>query len=88
MDFLVFTLPGCSKCDRLKEFMLARKMTYKEYDVSSKEGRSKIRDYIKILRRDESGAIIIPTLIAEENGTVVRVLNSAEELEEWLKSRA
>jgi glutaredoxin len=88
MDFLVFTLPGCSKCDRLKEFMLARKMIYKEYDVSSKEGRSKIRDYIKILRRDESGAIIIPTLIAEENGTVVGVLNSAEELEEWLKSRA
>jgi glutaredoxin len=88
MDFLVFTLPGCSKCDRLKEFLQANRLTYKEYDVSSKEGRSKIRDYIKILRRDESGAIIIPTLIVEENGAAVGVFNSAEELGEWLKSRA
>jgi glutaredoxin len=88
MDFLIFTLPGCSKCDRLKEFMQASKLTYKEYDVSSKDGRSKIRDYIKILRRDEAGAIILPTLIVEENGVAVRVFNSAEELGEWLKSRA
>ena len=88
MDFLIFTLPGCSKGDRLKEFMQASKLTYKEYDVSSKEGRSKIRDYIKILRRDEAGAIILPTLIVEENGVAVGVFNSAEELGEWLKSRA
>ncbi|HOE14297.1 MAG TPA: glutaredoxin [Candidatus Saccharicenans sp.] len=88
MELLVFTLPGCSKCDRLKEFLQSSQLTYREYDVSSKEGRSKIRDYIKVLRRDESGAIIIPTLIVEENGVVAGVLNAAEELEEWLKSRA
>jgi glutaredoxin len=88
MELLVFTLPGCSKCDRLKEFLQAGRLTYKEYDVSSKEGRSKIRDYIKTLRRDESGAIIIPTLIVEKNGETVGVFNSAEELGEWLKSRA
>ncbi|HRD01965.1 MAG TPA: glutaredoxin domain-containing protein [Candidatus Saccharicenans sp.] len=88
MGFIIFTLPGCSKCDNLKEFMRAGQLTAAEYDVSTKEGRSKIRDYIKILQRDESGAIIIPTLIIEENGLPAKVLNSAQELEEWLKSKA
>ncbi|MDD8020055.1 MAG: glutaredoxin domain-containing protein [Acidobacteriota bacterium] len=88
MDFLMFTLPGCSKCDRLKGFIRASQLEAVEYDVSTKEGRSKIRDYIKILHRDKSGAVIIPTLIIEENGVPARALNLPEELEEWLKSRA
>ena len=87
MDLLMFTLPGCSKCDRLKEFMLANQLKAAEFNVSTKEGRSRIRDYVKFLRRDESGAVLIPTLIIEENGVPVEVLNSAGELDGWLKSR-
>jgi glutaredoxin len=87
MDFLVFALPGCAKCDKLKELMKAKRIEAKEFDVSTKDGRTKIRDYIKLLRRDSSGSVIIPTLIIEENGTAVAVLNSAEELDWWLKSR-
>lgn len=87
MDFLVFTLPGCSKCDKLKELMKARGIEAKEFDVSTKDGKAKIRDYIKMLRRDSSGSIIIPTLIIEEKGMATAVLNSAEELDLWLKSR-
>ncbi|MBC7361972.1 MAG: glutaredoxin [Candidatus Aminicenantes bacterium] len=87
MDFVVFTLPGCSKCDKLKELMKSRGIKAKEFDVSTKEGKAKIRDYIKLLRRDSSGSIIIPTLIIEEKGMATAVLNSAEELDLWLKSR-
>jgi len=88
MDFLVFTLPGCAKCDRIKELIKAKGLEPKEFDVSTKEGKTKIRDYIKLLRRDNSGSIMIPTLIIEENGNATAVLNSAEELDLWLKSRA
>ncbi|MCI4445863.1 MAG: glutaredoxin [Candidatus Aminicenantes bacterium] len=87
MEFFVFTLPGCSKCDRLKELMKVKGIEAREFDVSTKEGRLKIRDYIKLLRRDSSGSVIIPTLIIQENGLATAVLNSAEELELWLKSR-
>lgn len=87
MDFLVFTLPGCAKCDRIKELVKARGLQISEFDVSTKDGKAKIRDYIKLLRRDSSGSIIIPTLIIEDNGQATAVLNSAEELDLWLKSR-
>ncbi|MGB9835627.1 MAG: glutaredoxin family protein [Candidatus Saccharicenans sp.] len=87
MDYLVFTLPNCSKCEKLKELLKNKGLEHKEFDVSTKEGKAKIRDYIKILRRDNTGAIIIPTLIVEEKGMATAVLNSAEELDLWLKSR-
>jgi glutaredoxin len=87
MEFLIFTLPGCAKCDRVKELLKAKSLQANEFDVSTKDGKDKIRDYIKMLRRDGSGSIIIPTLILEENGRATAVLNSAEELDLWLKSR-
>lgn len=88
MDYLLFTLPGCPKCDRVKELFKVRKIQATEYDVSTKDGRNRIRQYIKLLRRDSSGSVIIPTLIIEDNGQATAVLNSAEELDLWLKSRA
>jgi glutaredoxin len=87
MEFVVFSLPNCPKCDRLKELIKTRGIKASEFDVSTKEGKNKIRDYIKLLRRDSSGSILIPTLIIEENGQATAVLNSAEELDLWLKSR-
>lgn len=87
MDYLVFTLPGCAKCDKVKDLLKARGLKPVEYDVSTKEGRNKIREYVKMLRRDSSGSVIIPTLIIEDNGQATAVLNSAEELDLWLKSR-
>lgn len=88
MEYLLFTLPGCSKCDRVKELLKVKGIRAAEYDVSTRDGRDKIRQYIKLLRRDSSGSVIIPTLIIEDNGQATAVLNSAEELDLWLKSRA
>ncbi|MGB9907069.1 MAG: glutaredoxin [Candidatus Saccharicenans sp.] len=87
MDYLLFTLPGCAKCHRVKELLKAKGLQAAEYDVSTKDGRNKIREYVKLLRRDSSGSVIIPTLIIEDNGQATAVLNSAEELDLWLKSR-
>jgi len=87
MEYLVFTLPNCSKCEKLKELLKNKGLEHREFDVSTKEGKMKIRDFIKMLRRDNTGAIIIPTVIVEENGLATAVLNSAEELDLWLRSR-
>jgi glutaredoxin len=67
--------------------MKTKGLELREFDVSTRDGKVKIRDYIKLLRRDNSGSIIIPTLIIEENENATAVLNSAEELDLWLKSR-
>lgn len=52
-----------------------------------KEGKIKIREFIKSLKRDDKGSIVIPTLVAQEEAEVKAVLNSRQELEDWLKSK-
>ncbi len=87
MNYLLFTMPGCSKCDKIKDLLKAKGIKASEFDVSTKAGREKIKEYAKMLRRDSSGSVIIPTLIIENNGLATAVLTSAEELDLWLKSR-
>jgi glutaredoxin len=87
MDYLIFTYPNCSKCEKLKEYLSVSLFDWKEYNLVNKESKLKIRDYLSDIRRDKTGGIIIPTLIAEEEGLVAAVLNSKEELDDWLKSR-
>ncbi len=41
-----------------------------------------------MLKRDDAGAIILPTLILNDQGIVRAVLNSAEEFEAWSRSGA
>jgi hypothetical protein len=41
-----------------------------------------------MLKRDDKGGIILPTLILNDQGIVRAVLNSAEELEGWSRSGA
>jgi len=48
----------------------------------------RIRDFIKVLKRDDKGAIILPTLILNDQGIIRAVINSAEEFEAWSKSGA
>jgi len=88
MDYLLFTYPNCEKCEDLKAFLAGRSLPVEIFKVEEKDGRSKIRDFLAHIRRDDKGAIILPTLILREEGAVAAVLNSRQELEEWLISRA
>jgi glutaredoxin len=88
MDYLVFTYPNCVKCDKLKKSLGEKSLPYQEYSLVQSQGKARIRDFIKVVKRDGQGAIIIPTLVLNDQGIVRSVLNSAEELDEWLKSRA
>ena len=88
MEYLLFTYPNCSKCEGLKKFLKETSLTGQEYDLIFKESKLRIREYLKDIKRDDKGAIIIPTLILQDSGNVAAVLNNREELENWLKLRA
>jgi len=87
MDYLLFTYPNCSNCEKLKNYLTETPLNWQEYNLVQKESKMKIRDFLPDIKRDESGGIIIPTLIAQDDGDLAAVLNSHEELDDWLKSK-
>ncbi|HMA53930.1 MAG TPA: hypothetical protein VKT17_05685 [Acidobacteriota bacterium] len=87
MDFLLFSYPNCCKCEALKKKLAETGTPYTEYGLTQPPGKAKIREFINVIKRDEKGAIILPTLVAHTQGIVRAVLNSAEEFDGWSKSR-
>ena len=87
MDFLLFSYPNCNKCEALKKKLAETGTPYQEYGLTSPPGKAKIREFINVIKRDESGAIKLPTLVAHTQGIVRAVLNSAEEFDGWLISK-
>ena len=88
MDYLLFTYPNCEKCEKLKKLLAARAIPYQEYSLTQPQGKARIRDFVKLLKRDAAGGIILPTLILNDQGIVRGVLNTAEEFEGWSRSGA
>jgi glutaredoxin len=87
MDYLLFTYPNCSKCESLKKRLAETETAYAEYNLTQTQGKAKIREFINVIKRDDKGAIILPTLVAHTQGIVRTVINSAEEFDGWSKSR-
>jgi len=87
IDYLLFTYPNCLKCEDLKAYLADRSIPAREYKVEEKEGRLKIREFLRHIKRDDKGAIILPTLVLHEDGAVAAVVNTRQELEEWLRSK-
>jgi glutaredoxin len=88
MKYLLFTYPNCEKCEAIKTVLEETGMEGDEYNLSQKESKMKIREFLTILKRDEKGGIILPTLVLQEAGEVSAILNTQEELRDWLKSKA
>jgi glutaredoxin len=88
MDYLLFTYPNCAKCEALKKKLAEAGTAYAEYNLAQSQGKAKIREFINVIKRDEKGAIILPTLVAHTQGIVRVVLNTAEEFDEWSRSKA
>ena len=87
MNYLLFTYPNCQNCEELKKYLVENELESQEYSLILKESKLKIREYLNSIKRDDKGAIIIPTLLIQEEGEVAAVVNNREELEEWLRSR-
>ena len=88
MEYLLFTYPNCSQCDALKKHLKDVKIEAEEYNLVAKDSKMKIRDFLKVLKRDEKGGIVIPTLIIRDQEEIVAVLNSSEEFQDWSQSKA
>ena len=88
MDYFLFTYPNCQKCESLKKSLVEKRIDYAEYSLVQPPGKAKIREFIRYVKRDEKGAIILPILLLNDQGIVRAVINSAEELDQWLKSKA
>lgn len=87
MLYVMFTYPNCQKCDALKQQLQTADIQASEFNLVQKESKLKIRDYLNVLKRDDKGGIMIPTLIVEEGEGVKAVINNQEELADWLKSK-
>jgi glutaredoxin len=88
MDYFLFSYPNCQKCESLKKSLAEKGIAYGEYSLVQAPGKAKIREFIRHVKRDDKGAIILPTLLLNDQGIVRAVLNSAEELDQWLRSKA
>jgi glutaredoxin len=88
MEYLLFTYPNCAQCEALKKHLQEARIETAEYNLVVKESKLKIRDFLKVLKRDEKGGILIPTLIIRDQDKVIAVLNNREEFEDWSQSRA
>jgi len=88
VEYSLFTYPNCQECEALKRYLKTTSLEGHEYSLVLKESKLKIREFLDHIRRDGKGAIIIPTLVLQEEGRVVAVLNTRLELEDWLKSKA
>lgn len=86
MEFLIFSYPNCPNCASLKNELEKAGLNGQEYNLISRESKIKIRDYLKVIKRDEKGGIIIPTLLIKEEGKVTHVINTPQELRNWLQS--
>jgi hypothetical protein len=47
----------------------------------------KIREFLDVLKRDDKGGILIPTLIVLNDGDTEAVMNTREEFEAWSRSK-
>lgn len=87
MEYYLFTYPNCEKCEAIKNVLGEADLEGEEYNLSRKESKMKIREYLDVLKRDEKGGIVLPTLVLQEAGEVIAILNTQEELRDWLKSK-
>ncbi|NIM90896.1 MAG: hypothetical protein GTO17_08105 [Candidatus Aminicenantes bacterium] len=88
MKYFLFSYPNCASCQEIKGFLEKTELGGEEFSLIQKESKLKIREFLSHIKRDDKGAIILPSLVLQEEGEVRAVLNNCQELEEWLKSKA
>lgn len=83
MQYIMFTYPNCTQCEALKTYMNVNSYKVQDYNLIQKDSKIKIREFLDVLKRDDKGGIVIPTLIVLNDGDIEAVLNTREEFEIW-----
>lgn len=87
MQYILFTYPNCTQCEALKGYLSEHGYKAQEYNLTQKESKMKIREFLDVLKRDDKGGIIIPTLIVLNDGDIETILNTREEFQSWSRSK-
>jgi glutaredoxin len=88
MEYLLFTYPNCDKCEGFKAYLRQTGFQGVEYNLTQKDSKLKVREYLDHIRRDEYGAMVLPIFVLREKESLLGVFNTPLEVEGWLKSRA
>ncbi len=88
MDYLLFTYPNCDKCEGFRSYLRQTGFSGVEYNLTQRESKLKVREYLDRIRRDEHGAMVLPIFVLRERESVLGVFNTPGEVETWLRSRA
>jgi hypothetical protein len=88
VDYVIFTYPNCDKCEAFRGYLEGSGLSGVEYNLAERESKIRVREYLDRIRRDETGAMILPIVVVREGGAALGVFNSPTELDGWLKSRA
>jgi glutaredoxin len=87
MQYILFTYPNCSQCETLKVHLNENGYKAQDYNLTQKDSKMKIREFLDVLKRDDKGGILIPTLIILNDADIEAVLNTREEFEVWSRSK-
>ena len=71
----------------MKSHLKQTSLTGQEMSLVEKEGKMRIREFLPLVKRDEKGSIILPTLVLMDSGLPTAVVNRTEELDLWLRSK-
>jgi hypothetical protein len=88
MDYLLFTYPNCDKCEAFKVYLKGSGLEGREFSLVQKESKLRVREFLDRIKRDESGAMILPIFVLREDAGAVQIFNNHLELDGWLKLRA
>lgn len=92
MEYLLFTYPNCDKCDAMKAYLKTAEvegtpLRGEELSLVQKEGKLRVREFLGQIKRDDSGAIILPVFVLREEGRLLGIFNNQAELDGWLRLR-
>jgi hypothetical protein len=87
MDYLLFTYPNCDKCEAFRTYLGASGLSGAEYNLTLRESKLKVREFLDRIQRDKHGAMVLPIFVLRESESVLGIFNNPLELESWLKSR-
>jgi glutaredoxin len=86
MEYKIYTMPHCEKCQQIKEFLKSKNISANEIDLGDDDGVADLRKiYIKIkdkVKRTEDGQLPIPLFIALDNGEIRGIAHTFDEVKQ------
>jgi len=84
MEYNLFTLNGCEKCEKVKEYLQEKGVKYKEINAGFGEGMKEFREFYKEnrekIQRESDGTTTLPILAFDK-----KIIQGLEKITKELK---